>query len=122
MHLNSLLFPAPKSSYTVDLLKDELIWIPKYKRRPLVINRLHTVGGENTNPLHTDTGTYDSPRSLIPQLKSKKAMQFSPGVLPKAMTNSFNSARTFPKKLFINDQQAQNHPQKCTLFSLNDLN
>ena len=118
MHLNSLLFPAPKCSYTVDLLKEELIWIPKYKRRPLGITRLHTVGAENTNPLLTDTGTCESPRSLIPQLRNKKAMQFSPQVLPKSKAGSCNSARSLPKKFFINDQQAQNHPQKCRFFHL----
>jgi len=122
MHLNSLLFPAPKCSYNVEILKDELIWIPKHKRRPIAMNRLHTVGGENTYPLHTDTGTCESPRSLIPQLKSKKAMQFSPNVLPKAMAGSFNSARTIPKKLFVNDQQAQNHPQKlCKPVDILDM-
>ena len=118
MHLNSLLFPAPKCSYTVDLLKEELIWIPKYKRRPLGMNRLHTVGAENTNPLLTDTGAYESPRSMIPQLRNKKAMQFSPQVFPKAKANSCNSARSLPKKFFINDQQAQNHPQKRMYFHL----
>src|SRR5688572_29401306 len=30
MDLNLLLFPAPKCSYTIELLQGELIWIPKY--------------------------------------------------------------------------------------------
>ena len=31
MDLNSILFPAPKSSYTIESLKGLLVWVPKYK-------------------------------------------------------------------------------------------
>jgi len=31
MHLNPILFPAPRAKYTPDSLMGELIWIPKYK-------------------------------------------------------------------------------------------
>ena len=31
MNLNSIFFPAPKCSYTPQTLKNELIWIPKFK-------------------------------------------------------------------------------------------
>lgn len=32
MNLNSILFPAPKSSYTIELLQGELIWVPKFRK------------------------------------------------------------------------------------------
>lgn len=32
MNLNSIIFPAPKSSYSIEMLQGELIWIPKYSK------------------------------------------------------------------------------------------
>lgn len=34
MHLNPILFPAPRCKYSPDHLMGELIWIPKYKTNP----------------------------------------------------------------------------------------
>lgn len=60
MYLNSVLFPAPKSSYTLDSLSGKLIWIPKHKKNPNLLSHSSTsfAGGRNRA---NSTLSYDTP-------------------------------------------------------------
>jgi len=113
MHLNSLLFPAPKCSYTADLLKDELIWVPKYKRKQNNLFRLHTTNeSENHKTPHLEIHSLESPRNLVPQLKTKKAMPYSPKIPMNPQCSFINNSKFHAKPAIINDQQLHNIPKK----------
>ena len=68
MDLNSILFPAPKSSYTTDKICGELIWIPK---RNVKEDRFDTL--QQQSVLNTNT---DSPEMFISDTSSVKTRNF----------------------------------------------
>jgi len=113
MHLNSLLFPAPKCSYSLDLLQEELIWVPKYKKKQNNLYRLYTTNdGENHKTPHFDIHSLESPRNLVPQLKTKKAMPYSPKPSINTQNPITNNSKFNTKAAIINDQQLHNIPKK----------
>jgi len=116
MHLNSLLFPAPKCSYSVDLLKEELIWIPKYQRKNTQPpSSLSSCDFENTQTLQQpDLHHLESPRNLIPQLRTKKPMPYSPKTLQKSLTGPVPGSKFHQKPALINDRQCHNHVKKAS--------
>lgn len=116
MHLNSILFPAPKCSYSIELLKEELLWIPKYVKRSTGINRLHTVGAD-TFTSHYECHTLETPRNLVPQLKSKKPMPYSPKLMTKLNSTLLGNSKLHPKTPMINDEQCHNNIKKSTCIT-----
>ena len=116
MYLNSFLFPAPKCSYSAEILKDELIWIPKYQKKQTSFNRLHTTNDENTKNLHSENNLTETPRNLIPQMKSKKQMPYSTKFPFSISEKGMGQHKMLPKNPIINDQQCQNHPKKGNLL------
>ncbi len=122
MYLNSLLFPAPKCSYSAELLKEELIWIPKYQRKTATpLSSLSSCDFENTQTQQQpDMHHLESPRNMIPQLRTKKPMPYSPKTFQKSLTAPIGGSKFHPKPAIINDKQCHNHPKKGTLkFSSN---
>lgn len=69
MNLNSILFPAPKCSYTAESLENELIWVPKYTKsfiaQPAETSRMPVSTSANSfirSHTHTSsTLSYDTP-------------------------------------------------------------
>jgi len=123
MYLNSLLFPAPKCSYSADLLKEELIWIPKYQRKTFhPPSSLSSCDFENTQTQQQpDMHHLESPRNLIPQLRTKKPMPYSPKTFQKSLTAPIGGSKFHPKTAIINDRQCHNHVKKGTLNSSSNL-
>ena len=92
MNLNYIFFPAPKCSYTPQTLKDELIWIPKYK------DGIDYPPEENTKLVtdyHIRTQHFDASEKKFQNkivIKSRLTKDFterlsaSPNKLPKKIT------------------------------------
>lgn len=116
MYLNSFLFPAPKCSYSADLLKDELMWVPKYQKKQNSFNRLHTTNDENTKNIYCENNITETPRNLVPQMKSKKHMPFSAKFSISVSDKGMSQHKMLPKNPIINDQQCLNHPKKGNLL------
>lgn len=77
--------------------------------------RLHTANeAENYKTPPADIFSLESPRNVVPQLKTKKAMPYSPKMGSKP-TNSFLSSSKFHgKPAIINDEQLHNIPKKMS--------
>jgi hypothetical protein len=91
MQLNSILFPAPKCSYSIDTLKGQLIWIPKYQRVSHSLVRFQTQPFEDK---HYKSQIYanEFKKHSIPLAKSKKTMPKTPTLDSKenSLRQSYN--------------------------------
>lgn len=121
MYLNSFLFPAPRCSYSAEILKDELIWIPKYQKKQNSFGRLYTTNDENTKILSGDSSLTETPRNLVPQMKSKKQMPYSTKFPFTISEKGINQNKMLPKNPIINDQQCHNITKKSNYYSRKSL-
>ena len=93
MNLNSILFPAPKCSYTLDSLKGELIWIPKFKKGANFYSTLHS---PSTSSLATSkTRSHSVITYNTPMQKSKQNVSVNSPQLKLPSKNIGNEENSF---------------------------
>jgi len=75
MQLNSILFPAPKCSYSIEKLQGELMWIPKYKKSQFPLTRFATLQAETKTYFGKGSSSpVENNKNMIPQPRMKKSM------------------------------------------------
>ena len=79
MNLNSILFPAPSCSYDYNKLKGQLIFIPKWKKVPVILRKNLKA---NTDNLHT--------KNLQREQKSNSSKIFNSLVVNPDYSKEFN--------------------------------
>lgn len=93
MQLNSILFPAPKCSYSAEQLNGELIWVPKLRKTQFPLTRFSTLQSDTrgyfSQPSTSHHVLQDSKKTNIPHVRSKKTM-------PKAGATISESSHNHP--------------------------
>lgn len=89
MNFNSLVFPAPKPSYSVELLGNDLIWIPKYSE-PIKQSNGNGKKPETSKPPFTAKN-----RDMAFQLMEQQSEINFENPLPKYMTPQASITKKF---------------------------
>jgi pimeloyl-ACP methyl ester carboxylesterase len=111
MNLNSILFPAPKCSYSYDLLQGELIFIPRWKKAPT----LHRTQTDKSHYTHHRIATQSTP-SHYHSFSQKQSLT--------NINNKKHNATTLttlysPKKVIVNGASFIENGQTVTRFAAN---